>query len=268
MQKETVCAFTLADRERRQRGIFYYFAKVLLLHILVIGPVDSCMRRISAAKTRPKPRLTVVVLSDTHELHRDLDVPDADILIHAGDFTLFSLFSGSNRSLADFDAWLGEQPHRHKIVVPGNHEYILEKSASRNAALHNARVLINEGLAIDGLRIWGSPVTSLGNGAFGMASPTERRNLYRQIPDGTEVLITHGPPYGILDSASGSNLHAGCPELLEAVIRVRPKLHIFGHIHAGYGTFADDFTTYVNASLMGPFGALDKRPLLFEFKAT
>lgn len=223
------------------------------------------MGRISATKTRSRPRLTLVVLSDTHALHRDLDVPDADILIHAGDFTMFSR---SNQAIVDFDAWLGELPHRHKLVVPGNHEFFLEKYESPMHVLRNARILVNKKIEIDGLRFWGSPVTPLGNGAFGMASPIERRNLYRQIPDGTDVLITHGPPYGILDSAPGSDHHAGCEELFEAVKRVRPKLHIFGHIHPGYGTLSDGMTTFVNASLMGPYGALDRRPLLFEFKGT
>ena len=206
-----------------------------LLHFSLTGSVDSCMGRLSATKTRSKPRLTLVVLSDTHVLHRDLDVPDADILVHAGDFTLFSLFSRSNRSIADFDKWLGELPHRHKIVVPGNHEYVLEKAASPKTTLHSACVLINEGVEIDGLRFWGSPLTPLGGGAFGVASATDRRNLDHQIPDGTDVLITHSPPFGILDSAPGSDFHAGCQELLEAVKRVRPKLHMFDHIHAGYG---------------------------------
>jgi Icc-related predicted phosphoesterase len=249
-----------------QTYLFSLSGRHPLLHISVTGSVDSCMGRIPATKTRSKPRLTLVALSDTHELHRDLDVPDADILVHAGDFTLFSLFSGSSRSIADFDRWLGELPHRYKIVVPGNHEYILEQSTSPNTVLHNARVLINEGIQIEGLRFWGSPVTPLGSGAFGVASATDRRNLYHQIPGGTDVLITHSPPFGILDSAPGSDLHAGCPELLEAVRHVRPKLHLFGHIHPGYGSCTDNFTTYVNASLIGPYGALDKEPLLFRFK--
>jgi Icc-related predicted phosphoesterase len=75
-------------------------------------------------------------------------------------------------------------------------------------------------------------------------------------------------PYGILDAAPGSEAHAGCQELLEAVMRIRPKLHVFGHIHAGYGVFRNEFTTFVNASLMGPYGALDKRPMVFQMKGT
>ena len=80
------------------------------------------------------------------ELHRDLDVPDVDILVNAGDFSQFALFSQSDRVIADFDRWLGELPHRHKIVVPGNHEFVREKLGSSKTALHNARLLINEGV--------------------------------------------------------------------------------------------------------------------------
>src|ERR1700758_4971159 len=122
---------------------------------------------------RCRSSLTLVLLSDTHELHQEVDVPDGDILIHAGDFTMLS------RSLAaveDFNNWLGELPHPHKIVVPGNHEFFLEADLSRRSLLSNATaVLINEAIDIEGLRFWGSPVTPLANAAFGMTSAEDRR---------------------------------------------------------------------------------------------
>src|ERR1700726_2700515 len=88
-----------------------------------------------------KPALRLVLLSDTHELHREVEVPTGDILIHAGDFTMFSK---SMEAVVDFNDWLGELPHRHKIVVPGNHEYFLEADPSERLMLDNANVLINE----------------------------------------------------------------------------------------------------------------------------
>src|SRR5271168_484205 len=100
--------------------------------------------------------LCLVILSDTHLLHNAVEVPDGDLLIHAGDF---SMFSKSANAITDFNTWLGELPHRHKIVVPGNHEFFLESDPSRRSLLSNATVLINEGIEIQGLRIWGSPVT-------------------------------------------------------------------------------------------------------------
>jgi Icc-related predicted phosphoesterase len=92
----------------------------------------------------------------------------------------------------------------------------------------------------------------------------DRRRLYARIPKDTDVLVTHGPPYGILDLALGSHLHQGCRELLDAVTRISPKLHVFGHIHGAYGMFRSEHTTFVNASLLGVDGGLDEFPRVFR----
>jgi Icc-related predicted phosphoesterase len=208
-----------------------------------------------------KTNLRLVLLSDTHQLHREVDVPDGDIFIHAGDFTMFSQ---NMKAIVDFNDWLGELPHRYKIVVPGNHESFLEADPSDRFMLDKAIVLINEGTEIEGLRIWGSPVTPLYGGAFGLSSAKDRKRLYARIPWDIDVLITHGPPSGILDTAPTSGLHEGCHELLDAVLRVRPKLHVFGHVHGAYGVFQTEHTTFVNASLLGLHGDLDRAPFVFE----
>lgn len=102
-----------------------------------------------------KSAVTIVCISDTHELHRELEVPNGDLLIHAGDFTMFSQ---SAAAILDFNEWLGELPHAHKIVIPGNHEFFLESAPSRRSLISNARILIDEANEVLGLRIWGSPV--------------------------------------------------------------------------------------------------------------
>jgi predicted phosphohydrolase len=122
-----------------------------------------------------KTKLSLVLLSDTHQLHREVDVPDGDVFIHAGDFTTFS---ECMEAVVDFNDWLGELPHRYKIVVPGNHEFFLEADPSARSLLDNAIVLINEGTVIEGLRIWGSPVTPMFSGAFGLSSAVDRKRLY------------------------------------------------------------------------------------------
>jgi Icc-related predicted phosphoesterase len=217
--------------------------------------------RKSIRTSKSNASLRLVLLSDTHQLHRgEVEVPDGDILIHAGDFTMFSK---SMNAIVDFNQWLGELPHRC-VVVPGNHEFFLEIDPSRRSLISNATVLINEGIEIQGLRIWGSPVTPLYGGAFGVSSAEDRRRLYARIPENTDVLITHGPPYGVLDSEANSGLHSGCRELFDAVMRVRPKLHVFGHVHGAYGTFQTEHTTFVNAALLGIHGGLDKSPLVFR----
>jgi len=96
--------------------------------------------------------VTIVCISDTHELHREIDVPQGDLLLHAGDFTMFSKSLGA---IQDFDEWLGELPHRHKIVIPGNHEFFLSSDPSRRSLLSNATVLIDEQIEVLGLKILG-----------------------------------------------------------------------------------------------------------------
>jgi Icc-related predicted phosphoesterase len=216
-------------------------------------------------RKRPGPSsLTLVLLGDTHELHRDVEVPDGDILIHAGDFTMFSR---SLCAIEDFNDWLGELPHRVKICVPGNHEFFLAADPSRRSLLTNATVLINERFEIEGLGFWGSPVTPFANVAFGMSSAGERRRLYAEIPEDTDILVTHGPPYRLLDSPE-SGVHAGCRELFDAVMRVKPRLHVFGHVHKAYGIFQTHDTTFVNAALLGPNGDIDKAPIVLRMSRT
>lgn len=197
--------------------------------------------------------IRIACISDTHELHRELDVPDGDILIHAGDFTMFSK---SVAAIRDFNDWLGELPHKVKVVVPGNHEFFLEADPNKRRMISNATVLIGEGIEILGLKIWGSPVTPLYGGAFGRSSEKDRSKLYASIPEDVDVLVTHGPPFGTLDCSSGNARHSGCPQLLEAVTRLKPRLHVFGHVHGAYGMVSREETMFVNAALLGPDGDL------------
>jgi predicted phosphohydrolase len=205
--------------------------------------------------------LRLVLLSDTHQLHRQVDVPTGDILIHAGDFTMFGR---TKADITDFLDWLKGLPHRHKILVPGNHEFLLEANLSGRFVLGDAQVLIDAGIEIEGLRIWGSPVTPLLGGAFGLSLAADREEIYAQIPKDIDVLVTHGPPFGILDSDPASGLHAGCRQLLDGVTGLKPKLHVFGHIHGAYGVFQTARTTFVNASLVGVDACLENAPFVFE----
>lgn len=203
----------------------------------------------------------IAAISDTHELHREVEVPSGNLLIHAGDFTMDSR---SAQKLIDFNEWLGELPHAYRVVIPGNHDDVVD-DPSRRSLISNATLLINEGIEIEGLKIWGSPVTPLFGEAFGVASERDRAKLYSRIPGDTDVLVTHGPPYGILDQQPGSEYHAGCPQLLEAVRRVKPMLHVFGHVHGGgYGTFTTSDTLFVNAALPGVGFGMSNRPHVFR----
>jgi predicted phosphohydrolase len=207
--------------------------------------------------------MRIVLVSDTHGLHRQLEVPSGDLLIHAGDFTFFSK---PPSIVSDFNGWLGSLPHRHKVVVPGNHEFALEEPRNQGA-IANAILLVDSGVEVEGIRIWGSPVTPLYGGAFGMSRAADRKRHWARIPEGLDILITHGPPLGILDHGPRSERHEGCPELREAVLQSRPRVHVFGHIHAGYGTLRTPKTIFVNASLFGDSGRLDRRPIVIDLQA-
>lgn len=203
--------------------------------------------------------LTIVLISDTHEAHRELDLPAADILIHCGDWTFFSR---SLSSIVDFNEWLGELPHSHKVCVPGNHEIYLENPA-KQSLLTNATLLVNRGVEIEGLRIWGTSITA-GGPAFGVPLAEERRRIYAKIPDDTDVLVSHGPPLGILDRSPGSRFHAGDQELLGAVTRVKPRIHAFGHIHGASGLFSTQETVFANSALLRPDGDVGNEPIMLR----
>jgi len=206
--------------------------------------------------------MRIVLISDTHGLHRQLDLPDGDLLVHAGDFTLNSK---PPSVVSDFNAWLASLPHLHKVVVPGNHEFILEEPRNRGA-IANAILLIDSGVEIEGLRIWGSPITPLYGGAFGKSNPEDRKRHWAQIPEGLDILITHGPPFAMLDHGLPSEGREGCPQLLEAVFRVTPRVHVFGHVHAAHGTLRTADTLFVNASLLGENGTLGREPIVIDFE--
>jgi hypothetical protein len=207
--------------------------------------------------------MRIVLISDTHGLHRQLRVPSGDILIHAGDFTFYS---NPPSIVPDFNGWLGLLPHRHKIFTCGNHEDLLEEPNERSA-ITNATLLVDSGVTVEGLRIWASPTTPMYGGAFGMSRATDRKKHWGRIPDDLDILITHGPPLGILDTAQGSQGHGGCRELLEAVLNAKPRLHVFGHIHAGHGMLRTPDTIFVNASLLGDSSSLEREPIMLDLPA-
>jgi predicted phosphodiesterase len=206
--------------------------------------------------------MDIVIISDTHELHNELDVPPGDLLIHCGDWTMLS------RSLSvveNFNRWLGDLPHAVKLVTCGNHELFLERDPSLRKLITNAIVLLDQAIEIKGLKIFGSPVTPLYGGAFGKSSASDRRRHWAKIPDDTHLLISHGPPRGVLDVVPGSETHWGDPELL-ARCEELPNLQLvcFGHIHGAYGVHKRKGILYVNAALMGPTGDLVREPIVIR----
>jgi Icc-related predicted phosphoesterase len=193
--------------------------------------------------------MRIVVISDTHGLHNGIeDLPAGDVLVHAGDF----MNSGYDpKDVLSFNRWLGEQPFKHRVVCAGNHDRYFQNSPHEaRFFLTNATYLENTGVTIDNVTFWGSPYTpEFLNWAF-MYTRGSGAKYWDQIPDGLDVLITHGPPFGILDQVTPDGEHLGCAELLESVEQKRPRVHLFGHIHGGAGIFESDVTRFVNAAYL------------------
>ena len=207
-----------------------------------------------------KSPIKLVVLSDTHGHHRSVEIPDGDVLVFAGDF----MTSGyKHQEVKDFGKWFSNQPHRYKILVSGNHDrmvesfpqYCLEKFSK------NVIYLQDSGCEINGWNFWGSPFQpEFNNWAFNVPRGTLIRKHWDLIPNDTDILITHGPPYGVLDQINTPRSkyftegHLGCEELSKVVNNISPIVHIFGHIHGGYGQLItcygeDNYSAFYNASI-------------------
>lgn len=204
--------------------------------------------------------LIIDAISDTHTRHRQLKMPGGDILIHSGDATS----QGHLKETLDFLDWFADQDYSHLIFVPGNHDMIFEQNLplmQEECKNRGIILLVDSGIEIEGIKIHGSPVTPwFYDWAFNRRRTQEEQNKFGGgfiknhwdlIPADTDVLITHGPPHGILDYVpryGGAMEHVGCEELLKRIYEIQVKLHIFGHIHYACGHKYIDGRTYVNAA--------------------
>ena len=206
--------------------------------------------------------MKIVLISDSHGQHHALDLPLGDMLVHAGDFSR----SGRPHEAQDFLAWFSRQPHRHKVFVAGNHDFIAEQepAAFRSLVPAGCVYLNDEFVEIEGLRIWGSPITPwFFDWAFNRRRGAEIREHWDKIPTGLDLLITHGPPAGILDlTARGER--AGCQDLLERIELTSPKVAVFGHIHEAYGRTRRDSTEFLNAAVLDLGYRLANPPFVIE----
>jgi Icc-related predicted phosphoesterase len=192
----------------------------------------------------------LVLTSDTHGLlPPDLILPPGEMLIHAGDATMM----GRLDEVRAFAKWMRRQPHLHKLYVPGNHDFAFElNSPNHDIALAfmadaGVTVLIDSLVTIQGLRIYGMPWTpTFGRWAF-MRDKSGMERACAQIPDRLDILITHGPPYGILDR-NGEGERCGSGALLERIKDTAPRLNVHGHIHPGHGMEMRYGTAFFNVA--------------------
>jgi predicted phosphohydrolase len=171
-------------------------------------------------------------------------IPEGDILIHAGDLTR----TGSTAELSNMRSFFSSLPHAQKIIIAGNHDFCFERDKRHAARLLPGTLYLQDSLTeVLGLRIYGAPwQPRFGDFAFNLDRGAPLKEKWSLIPEKTDILITHGPPAGILDLTDVGH-HVGCKDLLAAVRRIKPKLHVFGHIHCSYGQIECDGTTFVNA---------------------
>lgn len=191
--------------------------------------------------------MEIICISDTHSNHDKLMVPNGDVLIHAGDITE----AGTKREVLSFLRWFSNQPHPYKIFIAGNHDFYLENLSFEKLGEilpKNVSYLKDSGVEINGISFWGSPMVP-GNGHWAFTEPSTRKigEHWKKIPEDVDVLITHSPPYGILDQ-SGNKLLLGCKPLRKKVAEIKPKYHLFGHLHDNHGTVRIGGTTYVNST--------------------
>jgi len=220
-------------------------------------------------------------ISDTHTYHGLLDIPkDVDMVIHSGDCSNPQEIVKSHSEILDFINWFSMLPIKYKVFVAGNHDVAIERNwITRDHFIEKDIVYLqNESITLDGVNIWGSPYTpSFGSGWAFNRKRDKLHDLWATIPDDTNIVISHGPPMGILDlsySAYGNKLeNCGCTAFKKRILQLQPELCLFGHIHncedlinAGTTKLSAYKTIYSNGSVVtdGKFGKLSSNGNILE----
>lgn len=219
--------------------------------------------------------MRIVCISDTHGFHDKVKVPHGDYLIHAGDISM----KGDPYEIRRFAEWFGEQPHNYKVFIAGNHDFGFDKPTTKKDYIgtilafsqnwQETIYLEDSGVELGGLRFWGSPWTPrFYDWAFMKERGEEIKKVWDKIPDNIDVLVTHGPPYNVLDLTTRGD-RAGDEELRNWYLlhpQNNPRLHVFGHIHEGYGKKDTTIlpTIFVNASSVDQNYRPINRPIIID----
>lgn len=224
----------------------------------------------------------IICISDTHTKHREkslnkfikehISPNDINILIHSGDITSV----GKENEIANFISWIQNlEGFDSKIFIAGNHDlafetkpvwlshYINEENLSQSDCVY----LEDSEFKIDDIKIYGSPWQPwFHNWAFNLPrNGEELENVWANIPEDTDILITHSPPYGIMDDTPMTGGSVGCEKLLERLAIVKPKIHIFGHIHSARSAMVKNGTVFVNASILDDYYKLKYNPIVIDY---
>ena len=204
-----------------------------------------------------------LVISDTHGKHNELSLPKADVIIHAGDICS----RGYEQEVMDFLKWFDRLDYKYKIFIAGNHDFLFERESDEvlQKLIPPGIIYLNDSaIEIEGIKIWGSPITPwFFNWAFNRNRGEAISRHWEIIPDDIRILVTHGPPFSILDKTLKKE-HVGCEDLLQKILEIKPGFHLFGHIHEAYGIFKNNDTTFINASVLDANYNLRNEPVVFE----
>ena len=202
--------------------------------------------------------MNITLISDTHTNHNDLNnsLIGGDVLIHSGDVSS----RGNLEEISDFIKWFNSiDSYKQKIFIAGNHDYLFQNNPKQTTELlHNNPNIIylhdNHTFLVggDNIKVWGTPwQPEFNSWAFNLKrGGDEIKKKWSQIPKDTDLLITHGPPFGRLDWVTRDYKNVGSLELSKRLEVVKPKIHVFGHVHEGYGYTLDGITHYINASMI------------------
>jgi Icc-related predicted phosphoesterase len=219
----------------------------------------------------------ITAISDTHTKHDKLTpfLPGGDLLICGGDITS----RGYLTEIENFAKWFDKiDNYDTKIFIAGNHDFGFQDDLTTVKGmltgyktieyLQDELLMLGEGEMeyIDMLKVWGTPwQPEFHNWAFNLPRGEALKEKWDMIPMNTDILITHGPPFGKLDYVNYNGINVGCEELMKKVEEVKPKIHIFGHIHEGYGYVFDGHTHYINAAVLNGRYEFRNKPVTFEW---
>lgn len=233
-------------------------------------------------------KIRFVCISDTHGKIEGskLHMPPGDVLLHAGDFTQ----KGHMNEIQKFNSYLGALPYKVKVVIAGNHDltfddniteaslrtfgvqkstvesYLSERGLKSVKQMLTSAIYLEDSLVtVCGIKIYGAPWQPVFcDWGFNLNRGEDILKKWQTIPADLDILMTHGPPVGHGDLTGGNN-NVGCVELLNTVQkRVKPKFHVFGHIHEGYGVTSDGYTTFINASTCTRRYLPTNAPIVFD----
>jgi Icc-related predicted phosphoesterase len=209
--------------------------------------------------------IDITFISDSHNKHYEMtkDLPGGKFLVHSGDVSS----RGKVNEVEDFLKWFSSLPYEHKIFIAGNHDFCFQSSFDQLSIPENVYYLIDSSVTLEGIKFYGSPWQPwFHDWAFNL--PRKGIELYQKwsnIPEDTDVLITHGPPYNILDKVYRGNHNVGCELLTVRIKQIKPRISVFGHIHEANGYLEKDETLFINASSLNLSYDYINKPIVVEY---